>query len=158
MAGKGNRIQAVAKKAMDMEMKGLMIEVHPSPDQALTDANQQLTAEDFQKMMSSLIFRSKTGNPEFENKLTALRSLIDEADDELIQVLSKRMSLVAQIGEYKKDNNITILQIKRWNEIICMRIKKARELGLSKEFVQKLLEILHDESIQIQTDILNRKK
>ena len=77
----------------------------------------------------------------------ALRSLIDDADDELIQVLSKRMNIVSQIGEYKKDNNITILQIKRWNEIICMRIKKARELGLSKDFVQKLLEIFPYKSL-----------
>jgi chorismate mutase len=158
IAGNRTLLQAVAQKALDLEMQGLMIEVHPSPDLALTDAKQQITPETFRNIISSLIFRKKTGNPEFENKLTALRSLIDDADDELIQVLSKRMSLVAQIGEYKKDNNITILQIKRWNEIICMRIKKARELGLSKDFVQKLLEILHDESIQIQTDILNNKK
>jgi chorismate mutase len=158
IAGNRSLLQAVAQKAMDLEMQGVMVEVHPNPDIALTDAKQQLTPEAFQAFISSLIFRNECGNLEFENNLLTLRSLIDDVDDELIQVLAKRMNLVAQIGEYKKDNNITILQLKRWNEIICMRIKKAKALGLSKDFVQKLLEILHDESIQIQTDILNNKK
>ncbi|MCX6231532.1 MAG: bifunctional 3-deoxy-7-phosphoheptulonate synthase/chorismate mutase type II [Bacteroidetes bacterium] len=157
IAGNRTLLRAVAQKALDLEVQGLMVEVHNNPDAALTDAQQQLTPAAFNDFLSSLIFRNQTGNKEFENKLLTLRSMIDDADDELIQVLAKRMNLVTQIGEYKKQNNITILQIKRWNEIICMRVKKAKELGLSAAFIQKLLEILHDESIQIQTDILDKK-
>ena len=156
----GNRIllSSVAQKAMDLEMQGLMIEVHPHPEKALTDAKQQITAEALGKLLSELIFRKEKGSSEFEDKLYSLRSMIDSTDDELIQILAKRMDLVSQIGEYKKDNNITILQIKRWNEIICKRLSKAKEFGLHTNFIKKLLEILHEESIQIQTDILNKNQ
>jgi chorismate mutase len=156
IAGNRNLLASIAQKALDLEMQGLMIEVHPYPEKALTDANQQITPQAFLNLLSTLIFRKERGNVDFENKLQRLRSMIDSADDELIQILAKRMDLVYQIGEYKKENDITILQIKRWNEIICMRLSKAKELGLSIDFIKKLLEILHEESIQIQTDILNK--
>lgn len=156
IAGNRNLLNSVAQKALDLEMQGLMIEVHPNPEKALTDAKQQITPKIFNELLSALIFRKEKGSIEFENELHRLRSMIDEADDELIHILAKRMDLVTQIGEYKKENDITILQIKRWNEIICLRLSIAKELGLNKDFVKKLLEILHEESIQIQNDILNR--
>jgi chorismate mutase len=135
-----------------------MIEVHPDPKNALTDAKQQLTPDEFTVLIDGLIFRNEIGSKAFQNKLANLRAKIDIVDDELIHVLSKRMNLVSQIGEFKKDNNITILQLKRWNEIINNRLEKAEQLGLDKIFVMKLLEILHQESIQIQNDILNRSE
>ncbi len=158
IAGNKNVLNSVAQKALDLEMQGLMIEVHPKPEKALTDAQQQITPEAFTELLSTLVFRKEKGTVEFENKLHHLRSIIDEADDELIDILARRMNLVTQIGEYKKQNDITILQIKRWNEIITMRLKKAKTLGLDLDFVQKLLEIIHEESMQIQNDILNKEK
>jgi len=156
IAGNRNLLSSIAQKALDLEMQGLMIEVHQNPEKALTDAKQQITPEAFAELLSTLIFRKEKGSVEFENELHRLRSMIDSADDELISVLAKRMNLVAQIGEYKKQNDITILQIKRWNEIITMRLSKAKEMGLSSDFIKKLLEILHEESIKIQNDILNK--
>jgi len=158
IAGNRNLLKAVAQKALDLEMQGLMIEVHPNPENALTDAKQQITPEAFKELITSLVLRKEKGNSDFENKLFSLRSMIDSADDQLIQILAKRMDLVQQIGEYKKENNITILQIKRWNEIICMRLSKASAMGLHLDFVKKLLEILHEESIQIQTEIFNNNQ
>ncbi len=157
IAGNRDLLSSIAQKALDLEMQGLMIEVHPHPENALTDAKQQITPEVLKGLLSSLIYRKEKGNSDFEHNLNSLRSLIDSADDELIQILAKRMDLVNQIGAYKKQNDITILQIKRWNEIITMRLSKAGEMGLHQDFVKKLLEILHEESIRIQTDILNKK-
>ncbi|MFZ4740670.1 MAG: chorismate mutase [Bacteroidales bacterium] len=156
ITGNRNLLSSIAQKALDLEMQGLMIEVHCNPEKALTDSKQQITPIRFNELISNLIFRKEKGCIEFENELHHLRSMIDEADDELIHILAKRMDLVTQIGEFKKKNEITILQLKRWNDIICMRLSRSKELGLNKEFVKKLLEILHEESIQIQNDILNK--
>ncbi|MFZ4400240.1 MAG: chorismate mutase [Bacteroidales bacterium] len=158
ISGNRNLLSLVSQKALDLEMQGLMIEVHPNPEKALTDSKQQITPLAFINLLNSLKFRKARGNKDVESNLDRLRSLIDSADDELIDILAKRMDLVSQIGEYKKENDITILQIKRWNEIICMRMRKAKDLGLDIIFVKKLLEILHEESIQIQVDILNKTK
>lgn len=156
IAGDPNLIAQISQRALDLEMNGLMIEVHPSPKEALTDAKQQLTPEVFNNLLDNLIFRSETGNNTFQHKLANLRAKIDIVDDELIQILAKRMQLVNEIGIFKKEHNITILQLKRWNEIINNRIEKAEQLGLDRNFILHLLEILHQESIQIQNDILNK--
>jgi chorismate mutase len=157
IAGDRKLIASVSQRALDLEMDGLMIEVHPDPANALTDAKQQLTPSEFNVLIDGLIFRHEVGSKAFQNKLANLRAKIDIVDDELIHVLSKRMNLVIQIGEFKKENNITILQLKRWNEIINNRLEKAEQLCLDKIFVMNLLEILHQESIQIQNNILNKE-
>jgi len=158
IAGVRSLILSVSQRAIDLEMDGLMIEVHPEPQKALTDSEQQLNIYDFNQLMDSLVFRNETGNKAFQNKLANLRAEIDIVDDELIHILAKRMKLVNQIGEFKKENNITILQLKRWNEIINNRLEKAEQMGLDKTFIIQLLEILHQESIQIQNDILNNQR
>ena len=158
IAGNTSLIAQVSQRAIDLEMNGLMIEVHTNPKQALTDAKQQLLPDEFNKLLENLIFRRETGDHNFQNKLANLRAKIDIVDDELIQILARRMNLVSEIGIYKKEQNITILQLKRWNEIINNRVEKAEQLGLDKNFVLRLLEILHHESIQIQNDILNKGK
>lgn len=158
IAGDPNLIAQISQRALDLEMNGLMIEVHPNPKEALTDAKQQLKPEVFNNLLDNLIFRSETGNNTFQHKLANLRAKIDIVDDELIQILAKRMQLVNEIGIFKKEHNITILQLKRWNEIINNRIEKAEQLGLDRNFILHLLEILHQESIQIQNDILNKDK
>ena len=109
------------------------------------------------KLLSQLVLRKESGGAEFENTLEKLRSEIDKIDQELIDIMARRMQVVEEIGKYKKANSITILQLKRWNQVIRERVKSGEQLGLSREFVLKLLEAVHEESIQRQIDVMNRK-
>ncbi len=154
----GNRelIPATIQKALDLEMNGIMIESHINPSKALTDKNQQITPVQLSEILSKLIVRRESGSIEFENKLEALRSEIDKLDEELIDILARRMNVVAEIGTYKKANKITILQLKRWNQLTRDRIEAGIKMGLSREFILKLLESVHEEGIQRQIDVMNR--
>jgi len=158
ICGDKKLIRDVAQKALDLEMDGLMIETHISPEDALTDANQQIKPVELQYLISELIIRKRAGNKEFETHLEQLRAEIDKVDIELLQLLSKRMKIVSDIGEYKKDHKITILQLKRWNKVINDRLMSGKELGLDKEFLLKLLQMIHEKSIEIQTRLINEKK
>ncbi len=158
IAGNRELLSLISQKALDLEMEGLMIEVHPDPDKALTDANQQITPDVFAALIECLIIRKEKGNREFESKLEELRAVIDGIDDELVRILKKRMQVVSEIGKYKKANNVTILQLRRWNDIINDRMKKADKMGLNKDFLESILMLIHDESIQIQTDIFNKEE
>ena len=155
----GNRelIPATIQKALDLEMNGLMIEVHHNPLKALTDKNQQITPAQLQEILSKLILRRESGNIEFENILEELRSEIDKLDEELIDILARRMKVVEDIATYKKTNKITILQLKRWNQLINDRIEAGEKMGLSREFILKLLETMHEEGIQRQIDVMNKE-
>ncbi len=155
ICGNTENIPFIAQKAMDLEMDGLMIEVHHKPKEALSDPDQQLTPDELEKLLKELVIREKSGDKEFENKLTELRTQIDEIDGDLLQILGKRMQVVSKIGEYKKDHKITILQLKRWSHIIEDRLKTGISNGLEKDFLLQLLELLHTESMRIQTEILN---
>ncbi|MCD4695200.1 MAG: bifunctional 3-deoxy-7-phosphoheptulonate synthase/chorismate mutase type II [Bacteroidales bacterium] len=158
ICGERELLQEVAQKALDLEMDGLMIESHIDPDNAITDPQQQITPGELEKLISSLIVRNEKGTIEFENKLEELRTEIDKIDAELLQILSRRMSLVEEIGKYKSDHNITILQLKRWSNIVNDRLKTGVNSGLSKDFLLKLLENVHTESIRKQTEIYMNKK
>lgn len=155
----GNRqlLLPVSQKALDLAMSGLMIESHISPKDALTDANQQITPAGLKELLDSLVLRSVTGSPELTNKLEAFRREIDKIDAELIDILSRRMKIVAEIGQYKRDNNITILQLKRWSDIITDRLNIGVNMGLSRDFLLKMLQLVHKESIQTQTEIMNER-
>ena len=157
ICGEREMLLDVAQKALDLEMNGLMIESHIDPDNALTDPQQQITPENLSRLISSLIVRKKEGNIDFESKLEELRTEIDKIDAELINILSRRMGLIDEIGKYKKDHDITILQLKRWSNIVEGRLKTGLKSGLKREFLQKLLEIVHIESIQRQTEIYSKK-
>jgi len=154
----GNRelIPATIQKALDLEMNGLMIESHINPARALTDKNQQITPAQLTEIISKLILRRESGGVEFEAKLETLRSEIDKLDEELIDILARRMNVVQEIGTYKKANKITILQLKRWNQLTRERIEAGIKMGLSREFILKLLESVHEEGIQRQIDVMNR--
>jgi chorismate mutase len=156
----GNRelIPATMQKALDLEMNGLMIETHFNPSKALTDKNQQLTPARLQEFISKLILRRECGNTEFSYKLEELRSEIDKLDEELIDILARRMTVVEEIGTFKKANKITILQLKRWNQLTSDRIEAGVKMGLSREFILKLLESVHEESIQRQIDVMNKEE
>ena len=142
---------------MDLDMEGLMIESHINPSVAKSDAKQQLTPLDLDALLNNLIIREKhSESEEFINKLEQLRSVIDELDEELINKFSSRMSIIQKIGEYKQENNVTILQLERWEQILKNRSFLADKVGLSDDFIKKMLELVHQESIRVQTQVMNR--
>src|ERR1700761_8691176 len=157
----GNRelIGYVSQKALDLDMQGLMIESHIDPSVAWTDAKQQVTPSALVELIDRLTLRkAEVRNAELNDKLAELRSNIDKIDDLIIQKMGERMQLSEKIGQYKKDNNITILQVNRWEEILTKRINYGKALKLSPEFTEKLLELIHAESIRRQTEIMNKDK
>ncbi|HNW97495.1 MAG TPA: chorismate mutase [Bacteroidales bacterium] len=157
ITGNSMLLESVCQKALDLEMDGMMIETHVNPKKALSDAKQQITPDELVQLISKLIIRSNyTENTEFTNKLIELRSEIDNIDVELIHLISKRMKIIEDIGKFKKENNITILQIRRWNDVVRESIELGEELGLNREFLLKLLRVIHEESIQKQTDIFKK--
>ncbi|MBN1198279.1 MAG: bifunctional 3-deoxy-7-phosphoheptulonate synthase/chorismate mutase type II [Bacteroidales bacterium] len=158
ICGNVELLSVISQRAIDLEMNGLMIESHIRPQEALTDRQQQITPENLSNLLSGLIFRKPSGSQEFQSQLEELRSEIDKIDQQLIDIIAQRMGIVEQIGKYKKVNKITILQLKRWNQIFRERIKDGEELGLSREFIMKLLEIVHEESIQRQINVMNKKE
>lgn len=156
ITGDRNKLAAVAQKALDLGMDGLMIETHPSPDDAWSDAAQQVTPEVLDQILGSLqIRKSISGDPVIENRLQELRSQIDDLDHDLISLLAKRMDVVTKIAEYKRDNGITILQIERWKEIMNTRSVLAKDKGLSESFISTYLELIHTSSIRLQSRIMN---
>lgn len=155
----GNRelIAKVAQKAMDLEMDGLMIESHINPDEAKSDAEQQITPSQLTTVLSGLqIRRSDIDNKEFTNNLERLRAIIDEIDEDIVNQFSNRMEMVEKIGEYKRDNDVVILQLERWEHILKTRTELADKAGLSANFIKQMLDIIHQESIRIQTKVMNR--
>lgn len=157
ICGNTELIPMVAQKALDMDMDGLMIECHNKPECALSDAKQQLTPVQYQQLITSLILRKPTLNQSVDNVLNVLRKEIDEFDDEMIHKLALRMKTVEKIGEYKLENDITILQMNRWKDILEQRITQGELMGLNKSFLKQFLELIHQESINIQTNIMNKK-
>ena len=157
----GNRelIQYVAQKALDLDMQGLMIESHLDPSVAWTDAKQQVTPAALSDLMNLLTLRKpEIKDQNFTDKLAELREGIDKLDDQIIQKLAERMQIVQKIGEYKRDNGVTILQVNRWDQIMNKRSSFASALKLDLNFTGKLLELIHSESIRKQTEIMNYKK
>ncbi|NQX97053.1 MAG: bifunctional 3-deoxy-7-phosphoheptulonate synthase/chorismate mutase type II [Flavobacteriales bacterium] len=157
IAGDKELIPYVAQKAMDLGMEGLMIESHINPAVAKSDAKQQLTPHELGDLLAQLIIREKhSESEEFINKLEQLRSVIDELDEELINKFSSRMSIIEKIGKYKHENNVTILQLERWEQILKNRSFLADKVGLSDDFIKKMLELVHQESIRVQTKVMNK--
>jgi chorismate mutase len=157
IAGNRDLISFVSQKALDLDMAGLMIESHINPDAAWSDAKQQVTPAALSKIISELVVRTQTtDNKTFKDTLSILREQIDQLDDEIMQKLSARMKISEKIGQYKKENNVTILQVNRWEEIIKTRIALCRAMGLNDEFTSDLLKLIHHESIQVQTKVMNK--
>ncbi len=156
ICGRRDILMDVAQKAIDLDYDGLMIESHIDPDKAWSDAKQQVTPERLAEMLDAIIWRKEDVNSEtFHAALEKLRQQINHLDDEMMQILGQRMKLAEKIGQYKKENNITILQTSRWNEILERAFIKGEKLGLSKEFVTKYFDAIHMESINHQNKIMN---
>lgn len=156
----GNRtmLQEVAQKSIDLDFDGLMLESHIDPDNAWSDAKQQVTPERLNEIITSLIWRKgNTSQQEFITALMHLREQINQVDDELLLLIGQRMKLADKIGEYKRDNNITILQTSRWNEILDRAFIKGENLGLSREFIIRYFNAVHMESINHQNNVMNRE-
>ena len=154
----GNRVllQSVAQKAIDLDYDGIMIESHIDPDKAWSDAKQQVTPERLAEILDGIKWRHETTNQkDFVVALEKLREQINHIDDELMQLLGQRMKIADKIGEYKRDNDITILQTNRWNTILERAFQKGDALGLSKEFITKYYDAVHLESINHQNKIMN---
>ena len=154
----GNRelLQATAQKALDLATDGLMVECHINPNEALTDAKQQITPEELKTLLSNLTFRSKQPC-EVERDLAGLRGEIDDIDSELLQLLARRMEVSAQIGEYKKRNNVTVVQMDRWKKILADHVATGEELGLSPILINKVFEAIHQASIERQGRIMENE-
>jgi chorismate mutase len=153
----GNRhmLAEVAQQMMDLNFDGLITEVHCNPDEAWSDAKQQITPPVYAELIKNLTIRTEQ-DAGFLNSIEALRVRIDETDNDILSLLSKRMEFASDIGEYKKRNNISILQPTRWNEILNSAVEKGRQRGLSDEFVISLLTAVHQESIRRQTLVMNK--
>ena len=155
----GNRElqQSVAQKALDLNFDGLMIESHIDPVQALSDKNQQFVPNELGQLLDHLTVRKNwCGDLDFENHLDQLREAVDKIDEELLIFLAKRMELIKQIGLYKKENNVTVLQLERWLSILNSRADSGARKNLDASFVEELFKIIHRESIKVQTEIMNQ--
>jgi len=157
IAGHRSLVKEVSQTAFDLNFDGLMVESHFNPNNALSDKDQQLPASELKKLLSNLVLRQNTiSDDDVALSLKDLRSQIDTLDLDLIDILVKRMIIAQKIGLKKKDNGITILQPERWDYILKDRVLNGKQGGLSNEFLILLLRAIHQESINIQTDIMNK--
>ena len=156
ITGKRDMIFEVSQTALDLNFNGLMIETHTDPDNAWSDAAQQVTPETLIKLMEDLKIRKATDTEvDYRNSLNTLRTQIDVIDHQLIDILGKRMKIADAIGELKKDKNVAVLQSKRWNEILGKMILEGEQNKLSEEFILRVFKAIHQESINHQEKIMN---
>jgi chorismate mutase len=158
IAGRRDILQDISQTALDLNFDGLMIETHTDPDNAWSDAAQQITPKTLVKMMQDLKIRKVTNEEvDYNNKLNTLRTQIDVIDHGLLDTLGKRMKVAIKIGELKKQKNVAVLQTKRWNEILGKMILEGEQKGLSEEFVLRMFKAVHQESINHQEKVINSK-
>ena len=155
MAGKRAYLAELSQRILDLNYDGMIIESHRDPDAAWSDASQQLTPEQLGEMLRSLDVRKSNYGADFSNELASLREKIDNIDRELLEVLAARMSIVERLGEYKRDNNVAVLQLDRWKQVHGDRASQAKGLALYPEFIEELFKLVHLESIRKQTEVMN---
>ena len=156
IAGTREYLLEISQKAFDMGMEGLMLESHRDPSCAMSDAAQQLTPADLGTLLDKLVIRYENAdNPDFDNQLDVLRNRIDAIDSELLETLSSRIEIVKQIGQYKKDNNVTALQINRWTQLMENRVGLGKKLNINETFVKILFQLIHEDSVRMQTEIMD---
>ena len=157
ICGRSDILQEKAQTAIDVDFDGLIVESHIDPDMAWSDAKQQITPEKMGEMVDNIRWRREdVASEDYHANLEKLRQQINNLDDELMQILSQRMKVARNIGEYKKENNITILQTNRWNDILDRAYLKGDKLGLSKDFVTRYFDAVHMESINQQNKIMKQ--
>ena len=156
IAGRRDILQDISQTALDLNFDGLMIETHIDPDNAWSDAAQQITPSVLVKMMNDLKIRTLTSEEaDYKNQLNTLRTQIDVIDHGLLETLGKRMKVAVSIGELKKKKNVAVLQTKRWNEILGNMTLEGEKKGLSEEFVLRMFKAIHQEYINNQEKVIN---
>ncbi len=153
IGGKRELIAPISQQAMDLNFNGLIIESHCSPDVAWSDKEQQITPDVLEYVLNLLVIRDTVQTTE---NLTELRKQIDQLDEQLLEILAKRMRVSHEIGIYKKEHGISILQTPRYDEIINKRVTMAEQMGMAGEFMKTILEAIHEESVRVQMDVMNQ--
>ena len=153
IGGRPELIYPLSQQAMDLGFNGLMVESHSNPSLALSDKDQQITPETLGRILSLLVIRSTPDTSEFLNEM---RREIDEIDDRILNLLSKRMSVAREIGKFKMANNIPVLQPVRYDKMVTNRLAQALGLELDGEFIKLMLEAIHEESVKQQFEIFNK--
>ena len=157
IAGNRELLLPISQKAIDMALDGLMIETHCNPAVALSDAAQQVTPDALKELLNNLQYRhEEVDNAPNVEYLEELRDQLDHLDNETLEIFGRRAKISRKIGEYKKANNITILQVKRWDQLLGDRLERARRDGLEEQFVKDLFEVVHKYSIEMQNKIMNQ--
>ena len=157
ICGNRDHLLEVSQQAADLNFNGIMVESHITPDAAWSDAKQQITPAQLVELLDSLIWRAEGSDSiAYQNSLDELRGVIDRLDDEILRLLSMRMEVAEGIGFIKRENNVMILQSTRWNQVVERILARSEELGLSKEFLNIILEAIHIESINKQNRIMQK--
>ncbi len=154
MGGRRELIAPISQQAMDMGFDGLIIESHSNPDCALSDKNQQITPESLSLILNTLVMRDTKQTTE---NLAILRQQIDRCDNDLLEVLSKRMRVSHDIGVYKKEHNMQVVQTQRYDDVLQSRIRQAEEMGIDGEFMKIIMQAIHEESVRVQVEIVNQE-
>lgn len=153
IGGRRDLIQPLSQQAMDLGFDGLIVESHCNPDEAWSDAKQQVTPDTLKEIISSLVIRDTVKTTE---DLVDLRHQIDEIDDKILEILAKRMRISGEVANYKKEHAMPVLQAGRYDEILTKRSEQGSALGMSPEFVKEVFEAIHAESVRKQIEIINR--
>lgn len=153
IGGRRDLIAPLCQQAMDLQFDGLIIESHNNPDLAWSDKDQQITPDVLSLILNTLVIREMNQTTE---SLAALRKQIDEIDMSLTELLAKRMRVAGEIGQYKKEHGMAILQATRYDEILSKRIAEGEIMGMSGEFMKTILEAIHTESVRKQMEIMNK--
>jgi len=156
ICGRRTMISAAAQTAFDLDFDGLMIESHRDPANAWSDADQQVTPEELKEIVSGLVIRSSALAHDTEDALAVLRGQIDRIDNYLLELMGERMEVARRIGDVKREKGVTILQARRWDEIVRDRIEKGVQKELTDTFIAELMEAIHQESIRHQNRVMNK--
>ena len=157
LGGSRNYIQEISQRSLDLGFEGLMIESHCNPSVALSDAKQQLTPAELKDLLYNQIVvrESDSDSPEWRENIDQLRAKIDVIDENIIYTLGSRMRVSRQIGEYKKHNNIAILQTARWDQLFAKVVEKGEEYGLTEKFLTDVFNAIHEASVEAQNEIIS---
>jgi chorismate mutase len=159
ITGDRELIQKVCQKAMDLNMNGLIVETHPTPETAWSDAAQQVTPERLKTILSQLSIKTEfSNNADFGTELNNLRNQIDRLDNELIHTLKLRKDVVEKIANAKIEQKITALQRNRFDQFMKERMDAGKSLGLEESFIKEIFDAIHDQSVKLQTDLFERSK
>lgn len=153
IGGRRDLIQPLSQQAMDLGFDGLIIESHCNPDAAWSDAKQQVTPDVLSDILSSLVIRDTVKHTE---DLSDLRRQIDEIDEQILEIMAKRMRISCEIAQYKKENDVQVLQAGRYDEILTKRSQDGVSMGMSEEFIKEVFEAIHAESVRKQLNIINQ--